>query len=47
MSETLRRVQTLVLAGDVHPSEHGYDELSKEVITGIATGGLSGSISRP
>jgi hypothetical protein len=32
MSETLRRVQTLVLAGDVHVSDHGYDELRKDAI---------------
>lgn len=43
MSETLRRVQTLVFAGDVHVSEHGYDELRKDdilvqqVVEGIAT----------
>ena len=28
MSETLRRVQTLVLAGDYLVSEHGFDELA-------------------
>lgn len=32
MSETLRRVQTLVLAGDVRLSEHGYEELGKDAI---------------
>jgi hypothetical protein len=43
MSETLRRVQTLVLAGDYLISDHGFDELAKdgilfgEVLTGIAT----------
>jgi hypothetical protein len=43
MSETLRRVQTLVLAGDVHVSEHGFEELRKDgiliddVVAGIAT----------
>jgi hypothetical protein len=43
MSEILRRIQTLVLAGDVHVSDHGYEELAKDdilledVIVGIAT----------
>ena len=43
MSETLRRVQTLVLAGDFLVSEHGFDELeddailASDVIAGIAT----------
>ncbi|MEQ1934122.1 MAG: DUF4258 domain-containing protein [Fimbriimonadaceae bacterium] len=43
MSETLRRVQTLVLAGDVHISEHGFEELLKDgiaiqdVVAGIDT----------
>jgi hypothetical protein len=43
MSETLRRVQTLVLAGDVHVSEHGFAELREDdiliedVVAGIAT----------
>ena len=43
MSETLRRVQTLVLAGDVHVSEHGFAELRKDdiliddAVAGIAT----------
>jgi hypothetical protein len=43
MSETLRRVQTLVLAGDVHVSEHGFAELHKDdilikdAVCGIAT----------
>jgi hypothetical protein len=32
MSETLRRVQTLVLAGDLHVSEHGFAELRKDGI---------------
>jgi len=42
MSETLRRIVTLVLAGDAHISDHGYDELRKDgilvsdVVTGIA-----------
>lgn len=43
MTEILRRVQTLVLAGDLHVSDHGYDELDKddilidEILAGIAT----------
>jgi hypothetical protein len=43
MSETLRRVQTLALAGDYLVSDHGYDELAKdgilpdEALVGIAT----------
>ena len=43
MSETLRRVQTLVLAGDYLISGHGFNELDKDgilagdAITGIAT----------
>jgi hypothetical protein len=43
MSETLRRIQTLVLAGDFLVSDHGFDELAKdgilpsEVIAGIVT----------
>ena len=32
MSETLRRIQTLVLAGDYLISDHGYDELAKDGI---------------
>jgi hypothetical protein len=31
-SETLARIKTLVLAGDVHVSEHGYEELGKDAI---------------
>jgi hypothetical protein len=43
MSQILQRLQTLVLAGDVHVSEHGYDELAKDaimlddVVRGVAT----------
>lgn len=42
MSETFRRVQTLVLGGDFRVSEHGFDELEQDdilasdVIAGIA-----------
>ena len=41
MSETLRRVQALVLGGDFRVSDHGFDELeddaivASEVIAGI------------
>jgi hypothetical protein len=43
MSGTLLRVQTLVLAGDFHVSEHGFSELRaddiliEDAIVGIAT----------
>jgi hypothetical protein len=43
MSETLRRIQTLVPAGDFHVSEHGFAELRKDgilindAVAGIAT----------
>jgi hypothetical protein len=43
MSETLRRIQTLVLAGDYLISSHGFDELAEdgilpaEALAGIAT----------
>jgi hypothetical protein len=43
MSETLRRVQTLVLSGNFRVSDHGYDELVEDdilpsdVIAGIAS----------
>jgi hypothetical protein len=43
MSETLRRVQTLVLSGDYLVSDHGFNELEEdaivatEAIIGIAT----------
>jgi hypothetical protein len=32
MSETLRRIQTLVLASDVRVSDHGFEELRKDAI---------------
>jgi hypothetical protein len=43
MSEVLRRLQTLALAGDVQVSEHGYEELRKDdiliedAVAGVAT----------
>ncbi len=42
MSETLRRIQTLVLVNDVRVSDHGYEELRKDgiliedVVSGVA-----------
>jgi len=32
MSETLRRVQALVMSGDFRVSEHGFDELEQDAI---------------
>ena len=43
MSEVFRRIQTLVLAGDVRVSGHGFEELAKddilldEIVDGMAT----------
>ena len=43
MSDTLRRVQTLVFGGDYRVSDHGYDELDEDgivpsdVIAGVST----------
>ncbi len=42
MSETLRRIQTLVLAGDYLISSHGFDELAKD---GILPGDALGEIT--
>ena len=45
-SATLPRIKTLVMGGDVHVSEHGYEELRKDailvedVIEGVATAAL-------
>jgi Domain of unknown function (DUF4258) len=45
MSETLRRVQTLVLAGDYLISDHGYDELAKDgILPGDALDGIAAAI---
>lgn len=48
MSETLRRVQTLVLSGEVRVSDHGYGELEKDQISieDIITGIISAERSR-
>lgn len=40
MSETLRRIQTLVLAGDYLGSDHGFDELEEDAI--LATEAIAG-----
>lgn len=46
MSETLRRVQTLVLAGDYLISDHGYDELAKDGILPLdALAGISVAVA--
>jgi hypothetical protein len=43
MSGTFQRIQALVLAGDAHVSDHGYEELRKDdilvddITSGIAT----------
>jgi hypothetical protein len=43
MSETLRRVQTLVLAGDYLVSDHGFDELEEDAI--LAADAISGIVA--
>jgi len=46
MSETLRRVQALVMSGDYRVSDHGYEELHKDailvgdVVAGVVTAEL-------
>jgi hypothetical protein len=40
MSETLRRIQTLVLTGDYRISDHGFDELEEDAI--LATEAIAG-----
>jgi Domain of unknown function (DUF4258) len=46
MSETLRRVQTLVASGRVRISDHGYDELANDdILAGEAVEGLSTAIA--
>jgi hypothetical protein len=46
MSETLRRVQTLVLSGDYRVSDHGFDELEEDVIVaGEAIAGIVEAIA--
>jgi hypothetical protein len=43
MSETLRRVQMLVLGGDYRVSDHGYDELAEDDI--LPRDAISGIVS--
>jgi hypothetical protein len=46
MSETLRRIQTLVLAGDYLVSDHGFDELEEDAILAAdATAGIAAAIA--
>jgi hypothetical protein len=46
MSDTLRRVQVLVLGGDVEVSEHGYEELAKDgILADEAAGGIVDAIA--
>jgi hypothetical protein len=46
MSETLRRIQTLVLAGDYLISDHGYDELAKDgILPGDALAGIATAVA--
>jgi len=42
MSETLRRVQILVLGGDYRVSDHGFDELEEDaIVTNEAIAGIA------
>lgn len=46
MSETLRRVQMLVLGGDYLISDHGFDELAKDaILLGEALSGIATAIA--
>ena len=46
MSETLRRVQALVLSGDYLISDHGFDELAKDdILPGEAITGIVAAIA--
>jgi hypothetical protein len=46
MSETLRRVQVLVLGGDYLISDHGFDELAKDgILPGEALDGIAEAIA--
>lgn len=46
MSETLRRVQTLVLSGDFRVSDHGFDELIEDdILPGDAIAGVVSAIA--
>jgi hypothetical protein len=46
MSEILRRIMTLVLAGDYLVSEHGYDELEEDdILPDDAIGGIAAAVA--
>jgi hypothetical protein len=46
MSETLRRVQTLIFAGDYLISSHGFDELDKDgILPGDAISTIAAAIA--
>lgn len=46
MSETLRRIQTLVLAGDYLISNHGFDELEEDaILPSNAIGGVVAAVA--
>jgi Domain of unknown function (DUF4258) len=46
MSETLRRIVTLVLAGDFLVSDHGYDELEEDdIVPKNAIAGVAAAIA--
>jgi hypothetical protein len=46
MSETLRRVVTLVLADDYLVSDHGFDELAKDgILPGDALAGIATAVA--
>jgi hypothetical protein len=45
MSETLRRIQTLVLSGDTHVTEHGFEELRKDgILLADAISGIAAAV---
>ena len=45
MSETLRRIQTLVLSGDYLVSNHGFDELAKDgILPSEALAGVAAAV---
>jgi Domain of unknown function (DUF4258) len=46
MSETLRRVQTLVLSGDYRVSDHGFNELEEDaIIASEAIAGIAAAVA--
>ena len=46
MSETLRRIQTLVLGGDFLVSDHGYDELEDDdILPADAIAGIAAAVA--